>query len=179
MSKDILKVEVEQVERMLEINRLTPDNTTFKETSGGFVTATVNETDYGIVNIIRTFPLSDENKYLSVRLSNKKQDEIGIIEELTDFDSQTQQILLKQLKLRYFMPKIVKIISIKEEFGYSYWNVLTDKGEFKFSSSSGSSGVVIPYKKGVIIKDTNENRYVIEDLSKLSATEMKKIDLYL
>ena len=105
--------------------------------------------------------------------------ELGMIENLSDFSAETVEILKKQLKLRYYMPKITRILSVKEEYGYTYWTVDTDCGRAKFASSSGSAGAVIHHNEGVIIKDSNENRYFIEDLSKLTPKEMKKLDLYL
>lgn len=159
--------------------RLTPENTVFRETAGGFAAVTVDGCDYGHVNIIRTFPLSDADKFLSVRNPDGKQEEIGMIEDIHDFDADTQELLEKQLKLRYYMPKITSVISVKEEYGHTYWTVITDKGRTKFASSSGAAGSVIHHGDGVIIMDSNENRYLIEDLSRLSAKEMKKLDLYL
>lgn len=102
-----------------------------------------------------------------------------MIEDIGDFDEDTRKLINEQLKLRYYMPKITAITNIKEEYGYTYWTVETDKGKAKFASSSGSAGAVIHHGNGVIIKDSNENRYIIEDLSRLSAKEMKKLDLYL
>lgn len=179
MSNDILKIEEEKVERLLEILRLTPENATFRETAGGFAAVTVNGVDHGHVNIIRTFPLTDADKFLSIRLPDGKQEEVGMIEDIADFDEKTRELLRKQLKIRYYRPVILSIENIKEEYGHTYWTVVTDKGPTKFASSSGSASAVIRYKKGVIIKDSNDNRYEIQDLSKLTPKEMKKLDLYL
>ncbi len=176
MMNDELQVNVEQ---MTSIIKLTSDNICFEATGGGFIKAIFMGQDKGLVNIIRTFPLSDADRLLSVRLADGKQEEIGIIDDISDFDEATVELLQKHLKLRYFRPKIKKLISVKEQFGYTYWTVETDVGLVKFASSSGSAGSVIRHKKGVIIKDSNNNRYELEDLSVLSAKELKKIDLYL
>ena len=179
LSENVLKDEEQKVEQLLAMNILTPQNAEFRETVGGFVAVTVNGEDKGHVNIIRTFPLSDADEYLSVRLPDGKQEEIGLIEKLSDFPEDVVSIISKQLKLRYFMPRITKIIEVKEEYGYTYWTVETDKGKAKFASSSGSAGAVIRHNSGVIVKDSNENRYIIEDLDKLTPKELKKLDLYL
>ena len=179
LSGDILKDEQQKAEQLLAMNMLTPENSVFRETAGGFVAVTVNDEDKGHVNVIRTFPLSDADEYLSVRLPDGKQEEIGLIEKLTDFDETTVEVISKQLKLRYFMPRILKIIEVKEQYGYTYWTVETDKGKAKFASSSGSAGAVIRHGEGAIVKDSNENRYLIEDISRLTPKELKKLDLYL
>ncbi len=177
--KDILLEENERVERLLEIRPLTPENAKFSETEGGFVTLNFEGKEYQQVNIIRTFPFTAENDFLSVREIDGKQEEIGMIESLSAFDDNTVKLILKQLALRYFMPQILKIYSVKEEYGHTYWSVLTDKGKCRFTSASGSSGTVLQDENRVIIKDSNDNRFEIKDITKLSTKEMKKLDLYL
>ena len=81
--------------------------------------------------------------------------------------------------LFFFMPKILRIYSIKDQYGHTHWSVLTDKGKCKFSSHSGSSNAVFQMGNRVLIKDSIENRYEIEDITKLTPKEMKKLDLYL
>ncbi len=179
MAENILDNEKKIAEKSLEVYRLTPKNTKFYETEGGLLGAEIDGRDNPYVNVICTFPLTDPEQFLSVRLPDGKQEELGMIENLSDFDEATVAIIKKQLKLRYYMPKINRVLSIKEEYGYTYWTVDTDCGRAKFASSSGSAGAVILHGKGVIIKDSNENRYILEDLTKLSPKEMKRLDLYL
>ena len=179
MTDDILKIEEEKLNELLTVNYLTKSNCVFRKTDGCFAALTYKEKDYGHVNIIRTFPFSSPNEFLSVRNIDGKNEEIGIIENLNDFDKETKELINAQLEIRYFMPEIIKILSIKEEYGHTYWSVLTNKGKCKFTSSSGSSGSVIQLENRVIIKDSSENRYEIKDISKLSPKELKKLELYL
>lgn len=179
MTDDILKLEEEKLDELLTINYLTPENCVFKQTPGGFAALTYKGTDYGHVNIIRAFPFSSPNEFLSVRKIEGKNDEIGIIENLNVFDENTKVLINSQLEIRYFMPEILKIYSIKEEYGHTYWSVLTNKGKCKFTSSSGSSGAVFQIDERVIIKDSVENRYEIKNINALSPKELKKLELYL
>lgn len=179
VEKDILKQEKEEVEKLLSVNKLTKENATFSETKGGFVTLCLDGEDKGIVNVICAFPFTAPNEFLSVRTSDDKQEELGIIENISEFDDATINLIKKHLEIRYFMPEIIKVYSVKEEYGHTYWSVLTNKGKHKFTSPSGSSGSVIRNENRVIIKDSDQNRYEIKDLTKLTAKEMKKLDLYL
>lgn len=180
MSENILKQQDEQNERQLSLNYLTPETAEFSETPGGFAALKVGGEEYKNVNILRTFPFTAEDRYLSVRKPDGKQEEIGIIEDLSVFDDATKELIGRQLKLRYFIPKINRIYSIKEENGHTYWSVGTDKGKCRFISSSGSAGAVQNVsEKRIIIKDLNENRYEITDITALTTKEMKKLDLYL
>lgn len=177
--QDILSLEKGEVERLLEVRLLKPENASFIGTPGGFMTLTLEGEDKGMVNIIRTFPFTAENEFLSVRTADDKQRELGIIENINDFDEATVKLIKDQLDIRYFMPEILKIYSVKEEYGHTYWWVLTDKGECRFTSPSGSASSVMRKENRVIIRDSDQNRYEIKDLTRLTAKEMKKLDLYL
>lgn len=179
LKEDILKTEEEKIDKLLSMNYLTPDNCKFYKTAGGFAGLILDDKDYGHINVICTFPFTCPQEYISVREIDGKKNELGIIEKLSVFDADTQKLLNDQIHLRYFMPKISKILSIKEEYGHAYWTVITDKGKCKFTSSAGSGGSVTQLGNRVIIKDSSENRYEIEDISKLSTKEIKKLDLYL
>ena len=179
MNEDILTKEIEEVNKLLEIKLLTSENAEFKATKGGFVTLTLEGEDKGMVNFIRAFPFTAENEFLSVRTADDKQTELGMIEKLEDLSEETAELIKAQLAVRYFMPKITKIVSVKEEYGHTYWQVLTDKGECSFTSPSGSASAVMRKGNRVIIRDSEQNRYEIEDLTKLTVKELKKLDLYL
>ena len=114
-----------------------------------------------------------------MRTADDKQTELGMIESLGIFDADTVKLIENQLAIRYFMPEVIKILSVKEEYGHTYWQVLTDKGERSFTSPSGSSGAVVRKGNRVIIRDSEQNRYEIKDVTKLTAKELKKLDLYL
>ncbi len=177
--KDILEIEKENVAELLKINYLTPENAEFQHTKGGFVSLKTNDRFYKRVNFHRTFPFTDKDSFISVREPDDKAREIGIIENLQAFDAETVKILNEQMNLRYFTPKILKIFSIKEEYGYAYWSVLTDKGPCKFTMSTGSGSTAKVTDRHVLIKDIDENRYEIMDLDDLTTKELKKIDLYI
>lgn len=177
--QDILKQEREEVEKLLQIKLLTPENAVFKATVGGFITLTLEGEEKGMVNIIRTFPFTASNEFLSVRTADDKQTELGMIENICIFDADTVKLIENQLAIRYFMPQILKILSVKEAYGHTYWQVVTDKGECNFTSPSGSSGAVVRKENRVIIRDSEQNRYEIKDVRKLTPKELKKLDLYL
>ena len=65
--KDVLEKETEEVERLLAVNKLTPENTVFSETTGGFLTLKYEGEDKGQINVICTFPFTAPDEYLSVR----------------------------------------------------------------------------------------------------------------
>ncbi|MDD4327481.1 MAG: DUF1854 domain-containing protein, partial [Eubacteriales bacterium] len=72
----------------------------------------------------------------------------------------------------------VKISSVKEEFGFAYWEVVTDRGDMKFTTSIWNPVIRIGGNR-LLVNDLDSNRYEIDDLTKLSRREIKLIDLFL
>ncbi len=168
-----------ETEEMLKLRYIHKDNAEFKRTDGGFVSVRIGEEFYPRVQVVRMFPFSDPEKYISIRTPDEHSKEIGIIEDMKDVTKETAQMLTEQLNLRYFTPIIKKIVNIKEEYGYAYFEVVTDRGTCRFTINMGGHAVVHLSETRILISDIDENRFEIPDIMKLSAKELKKLDLFL
>lgn len=168
-----------ETEEMLKLRYINKDNADFKRTDGGFVSVRIGEEFYPRVQVVRMFPFSDPEKYISIRTPDEHSKEIGIIENMKDVTKETAQMLTEQLNLRYFTPIITKIVNIKEEYGYAYFEVVTDRGACRFTINMGGHAVVHLSETRILISDIDENRFEIPDIMKLSAKELKKLDLFL
>lgn len=158
------------------IDFLDPQNASFKETPGKLLSLKNGDKDYPRVTLNCSFPHSAKQQYISVRDPDNK--EVGMIKDLDDFDMDTQTLLKKHLSFRYFCPVIQKILSLKEEFGYTFWETETTEGVCRFvirrdGKSTGTFG------KEILIVDVDGNRFVIPDVTKLSEKEYKQIELYI
>lgn len=168
-----------ETEEMLKLRYLDKDNAVFERTKGGFVSARIGDEFYPRVQVIRMFPFSDPDKYISIRTPDEHSKEIGVIEDMKNVSKETAQMLTEQLNLRYFTPIITKIINIKDEYGYAYFDVVTDRGACRFTINMGGHAVVHLSETRILISDIDENRFEIPDITKLSARELKKLDLFL
>ncbi len=169
-----------ETEGMLRLRYLTRENAVFRRTPGGFVSLQVGEENYERVRVVRSFPFTDPDAYISIRMADEKAREIGIIKNLkTDVDEETAQMLQEQMNLRYFTPIIRKINGIKDEYGHAYFDVETNEGPCKFVIYMNSSSVVHLSDTRLLITDLDGNRFEIPDYTKLSAGELKKLDLFL
>lgn len=168
-----------ETEEMLKLRYLDKSNTVFERTAGGFVSLKIGEEFYPRVQVVRMFPFSDPKKYISIRTPDEHSKEIGIIEDLNQVSKETVEMLTEQLNLRYFTPIITKIINIKEEYGYAYFDVVTDRGACRFTINMGGHAVVHLSETRILISDIDENRFEIPDVNSLSAKELKKLDLFL
>ena len=175
---DVKKFEEESAE-VLELRFITKDNAVFTRTAGGFLALDFNGKHYNRVGVYRTFPLTDPDVFISIREADEKAKEIGMIEKLSALDAGQQELLREQLRLRYYMPKILKVNDIKDEYGYAYFDVVTDFGKCIFTIPMGGGSVVTLTETRLIITDLDGNRFEIEDLRKFSAGELKKLDIFL
>ena len=178
MEKDTINIYEKKAEEMTAMHMISSDDR-FEETEGGFVSMDYNGVHYDRVRFVRLFPFSDANKFISVREHGGEAREIGIIEDLDSMPKETRDIIDRQLRLSYFTPVIQKIYSIKDEYGYAYFHVLTDKGECKFSINMGSNAVSKLSDTRLIIMDVDENRFEIRDVEKLTQKEKRMLDLFL
>lgn len=172
---DMFEKEAEEMTAMHIISA----NEKFESTEGGFVNLIFDGQTYEKVQVVRLFPFSDANKYISIRANDGKSKEIGIIRDLDEMPEETRKILGRQLELNYFTPVIERIYSIKEDYGYAYFHVLTDKGECEFAINLASNAVTKLSDDRLIIMDLDENRFEIRDVNKLTMKEKRKLDMFL
>ena len=178
-SVDIIEREKQAVEDLIAMHSITAENAIFKRTSGGFVSLEFAGKTYPRVAIHRCFPHSDPTHYISVRMPDNDGKEIGLIEDLNALPAEVREILLEQMELRYFSPKIQKIYDIKAEYGYSYWDVLTDRGRCRFTARMGGNSVYSIGHNRYLVNDLDGNRFESADITKLTAKEMKKLDIFI
>ncbi len=164
---------------LLEMHFLTGDNALFYRTDGGFVGLKTEEKEYARVGVYLTFPLTNPEEFISIRESDEKAKEIGIVEKISNLPKDQQEMLREQIKLRYFMPVITKVLDIKDEYGFAYWNVITTFGACRFTTQVSRDAVINLTDSRLMVTDIDGNRYEIPDFYHLSVMERKKLDLFI
>lgn len=169
----------QESEELLEMRLLTKDNAVFARNGGGFVSLKTGGKEYARVGIYLTFPLTCPEEYISVREADEKAREIGMIEKLSQLEKEQQEMIREQIRLRYFMPSITKVLDVKEEYGYAYWNVVTTFGACRFTTQMSGDAVIHLSDSRLLVTDIDGNRYEIPDFYQLSVMERKKLDLFI
>ncbi len=119
------------------------------------------------VSIVRLFPLSDPQQYLSVRSGDNK--EIGIITDAAQMDADSRALVAEELMRRYVVPAIRRVISVKERFGTVDWTVETDRGTRTFTTRNLRENVAQPSPNRYLMSDVDGNRYDVHDITTLDA----------
>lgn len=152
---------------MADLEFLDVKNARFRTTAGGLVSLSIGDNFIPKVDLHMAFPFSDPNRFISVR--EPEGDEIALIKDLNDLDPTSQQAIRDELSWRYYTPKIQRILSYKEEFGHTYWEVETDRGIHKFVTRGRDQTVRSISEQRTLIIDVSGNRYEIANLEKLDA----------
>lgn len=168
-----------ETEEMLKMNFLDTSNAVFTKTKGGFVSLKNGDNEYPRVHVVRMFPFTEPDQYISIRTTEENSKEIGIIKDLKAMPKDIREMLVEQMNMRYFTPVIKKVISVKDEYGYAYFDVVTDRGPCRFTINNGGNTVVHLTDTRILISDIDENRFEIPDIMKLSTAERKKLDMFL
>jgi len=189
MSNDmeIANVDAEELGDIIkESIDITPENASFSRSSGGLVSLTIKygseEDKFERVSLVRAFPISNPDEYISVREpASARSDgrEIGMIRDIHVFDSETVKLLTEELDRRYFTPEISKILSVKDKFGYLYFDAITSAGKISFTMTNPYSNFRKLENGSVLITDIDGNCFKIQSPEKLDRGSYKKIEIYL
>ncbi|HKQ74093.1 MAG TPA: DUF1854 domain-containing protein [Blastocatellia bacterium] len=134
---------------------------------GATLRLTVEEDrSYLTVSVLRAFPLSEPNRFLSVRDGENK--EVGLIVNPADLDVENWRLVEEELERRYLMPTITRIVAAQERFGTVDWTMETNRGLCRFTTRNLGENVQRPSPGRVILSDVDGNRYDIRNLDDLS-----------
>ena len=167
---------------------LTPQNARFVTSKGGMISLTLEHEEgepefFERVVVMRSFPITAPDEFLSVREPDTRKKgrgaEIGMIRRLSDFDEATRAIINAELELRYFTPVIQKILSVKEKFGYSYWEAETTAGKVSFVLNNPFSNIRVLEDQRIYISDMDGNSFVIPDPTALDRASYRRIEVYI
>ncbi len=163
------------------MKRLDQQNAVFS-TKNGFLTMTLKEagmiTEHDRIFLHRAFPFEMLWEYISVLDGDAK--EIGMIYRLEDFDDDTAALLKTELERKYYQPRLRTILSLKERYGFSYWNVVTTEGRnVSFTMQDTFRNIIRIGTDKAVLLDVDGNRFVIESIAALDRKSYKKIELYL
>lgn len=147
----------------------------FKKTHGGFLSMKIGANEnYPRVHLYWCFPFSQLGEYVSVR--ENEDEEVGIIKSLDGFSTETIHLIMDELNSRYFTPSIQAIRSLKEEFGYTYWDVDTNAGRCRFTVQMGRNAVTNLEAAKLLLHDVDGNRFELEDYRAVDVKHLRIIE---
>lgn len=126
----------------------------------------------------RLFPITKSDMF--VTLLDKDEREVGFVRDLTELDPDSRRVLEECFAEFYMIPKITQLTRCEEKFGSLKWFVETDHGPVSFRIRNRHSDIKQLYGTNrVIIRDSNDNRYEIPDLTTLDVHSQRLLISYL
>ena len=127
------------------------------------------------VDVYRAFPLSHAERYIAFR--EKDGNEIGILRSLDSIEEETKNLIRTELGIRYFTPRIKRIISIKPTHFYSTFHVETDAGDCRFTVQVGKNKILKISDESLLIFDVDGNRFELLNYTKLPVKYINTIEM--
>ena len=115
----------------------------------------------------RLFPVSSLTTYIT--LLDNEGVEIALIRALSEIDRESAKCITESLDDYYLVPHITRIISVSEKYGTLRWSVETDRGIKNFDIRNRNHDIKV-FKDGKVrVRDSDDNRYIIDDYRSLDA----------
>ena len=166
---------------ILEINEAE-----FYAGSGGFAGLRYKGEDYPHIVLRRIMPMNEPFRYISVATATDGNDykEVGILKAVDDLPVAQREIVVTELDNRYYSPEVLEVVSVQDKLGYVYMELrLKNKKGAEYSKNCAikdvSRNIRMLSDTSVIIFDVDGNRYIVEDLKRLSRQSLRKLDAYL
>ncbi len=169
---------IQGIESIIDSLILTEKNCTFSLSPTGLLMLCIPEKEYsGRAFLSLAFPFETQEEYICVQ--NEEKEEKGMIRSLSDFSDGQAALIRGELEKKYFAPKIQKIVKMKEKFGVTYWDCLTDYGMKQFTVKDPHRSILRLSEDRLFVVDVDGCRYEIESLRALDKKSHSKIELYL
>lgn len=136
-----------------------------------------DDRSYTRVKIVRAAPLSHPNRYIC--LLDAKDEEICMFPDLKDVDEAMRQIIDEELNRRYLTSTIQRVESVRNEFGTSYWEVETNRGEREFVVQNAAENAQWLGDRRLLLVDVDGNRFEIPDLQALDKKSLGLVEMVL
>ncbi len=127
---------------------------------------TADGTVYKNLEPKRLFPVTRPDSYIT--LLDEKEKEVALIRNMQELDEQSREALTDCFREYYMIPKITKVLACDDKFGIVHWTVETDRGQVHFRIRNRNSDIKHLWGSNrILVRDSDDNRYEIEDYTTL------------
>ena len=109
----------------------------------------------------RLFPTSAPDSYIT--LLDEKSNEIAVIRSLADLSPKSRAAVCEAFDEYYLVPRILRITKVESRPGNYQVFAETDRGNCSFKIQNRQQDIKVLPDYRVLLRDANDNRYVISD----------------
>jgi hypothetical protein len=165
----------DQSESSGDLEYLDPRTLTFAKRGDVLRLTVEGDRSYLKVNAVRAFPLTNLNEFIGLT-DGIAGHEIGMLRNIRDLAPDARRLVQEQINKRYFIPKILRIIEAKREFGTVYWDVETDRGPRKFIMRGIRDSIHEVEPDRYLVVDIDGNRFDVPQLANLDPRSQAQWD---
>ena len=125
---------------------------------------------------VRALPLTDPDGWIG--LMDEKGKQLHMVRSLKELDPDSRALLERELERLYFLPKILRVDQITEEYGVLRLEVVTDRGPRTFEIRSREHIRFLPDGR-ILLRDLDGNRYEIPRVDHLDAHSRTLAEVFL
>ena len=133
-----------------------------------------NDRSYPKVKVVLAAPLSRPRE--NVSLLNGKGEEIVMLPSLDVLEPASRQVAEQELGRRYLTCRVRQLLSLKQEFGVTYWEADTDRGVRDFVVRDLQENCVWLSETHLLLIDVDGTRFEIPDRRLLDERSQQFLD---
>lgn len=162
------------MEERFDIRLLSKSEISLTRSEGGVLQGIVSGKHYEELIVYRCFPFQYELAYISIR--DDKDAELGIVRDVGELDPESAAELERELQLRYFLPKVTRVDSVKSKSGLWLWELQTHLGPTRMAMRNLHEHIQYPGGSRIILTDMNGKRCEIADWQALDPHSRKQLE---
>ena len=121
-----------------------------------------DELCYVDVRVARALPLTEPDRYLTIR--DSEDHDIGLVVEWRKLDSDSLSLVDEALGRSHFLPKVVLVNKVTDNFGIILWDLVTDHGPKKYVVRNLRDNSVALTARRVLMTDVDGDRFEFPDI---------------
>jgi len=157
-----------------DIRMLGPDDIYVSRGKGGVLQGVVDGRPYEELIAYRAFPFRCATEYISIR--DAKDEELGIVRDIAELNEESAAELARELELRYFLPKVTRVDSVKFKSGLWVWELQTHLGPTSLAMRNLHDHVQAPGGSRIVLVDLSGKRCEIPDWRELDAHSRRQLE---
>ncbi|MAE65607.1 MAG: hypothetical protein CMJ18_15165 [Phycisphaeraceae bacterium] len=126
------------------------------------------------VRVVRCFPWSMPDRYISVR-DPEKGVELALIVDPATVDERTRRLIDEELAAQDFVPRITKVERVDDRFEVTAWQMQTDRGAVELQIKS-SDDIRYLEDRRVLFRDHAGGLFEIPDLAALDEQSQQLVE---
>jgi hypothetical protein len=150
---------------------LDPEQVRVFRCPGGRVRATIaQERSLLAPRFLRTHPLADPDRYISIREGDPNGKEVGLLRDWRRLDRESRALVQAELDRRYLHPVVRRIVSVQDFHGIAVCLFETDRGLRQATLRDPRDHTVFLGESRLLLTDAEGVRYDIPDMAALDPT---------